>query len=163
MAGGEIAVLRTLAAWLGEGRLVAGSEPLDGAACLDHVTVLCSLRSARQWDMYISVKMLVAIHAGRAAFHLSAYRMMRVVQDETVAALEERLRAAEQTAEGLRRQAVFDNAQMSILRTVEAGLAARISEQAEELRIMEGALESQDEVVADLRAALAEELEMDER
>jgi hypothetical protein len=144
MASVEIVVLRTVATWLGEGRLVAGPDTLDGAAYLDHVAALCALRGVRRWEMVVSMRMMVSIHAGRASWHVSANRMVR----ETVAALQ--------------RQAVFDTAHLQILRINEAGLVARIRELEEEVLDLQG---GQDELQMELnelqRAARAERSEPD--
>jgi hypothetical protein len=126
MALVEIRVLKLLARWLGDGRLVVGSSARDIDACLEHVTALCAIRSTRRWEVIFSMRMQVSVHVGRNAWLLATHR--RAVANH-------------------QRQQVFNNAQFELLRIVEAGQVARIQELENEVLELQG---GQDELLMEL-------------
>jgi hypothetical protein len=138
MAVVEIAAIRALALWLGEGRLVAGADPLDGAACVDHVSTLRALRIVRRWDLLASMKMLVAIQAGRAAFNRSAYHLMNALQDQTIAEL--------------RIQTAADAVELRLLRLQEARLSAQVDRLEDDMMDLQSEQAELLEEVVELRA-----------
>ena len=91
----EIAAVRVVALWLGEGRLHTGAAPLDVEACADLENIMRSLRLVRRWDLSASIKMLVGIQNARVAFTRSSAILNCTILANHVAELRVDLRAAD--------------------------------------------------------------------
>jgi hypothetical protein len=113
----EVRCLKLVARWLGEGHPSAGQTRRDIEACDAHVQMLCALRCARTWEVVLTLRMQTWIVAGRSALHLSMH-----------------LRAVAVHAQAQRTH----DAQIEVLRSVDAGRVHRIRELEDEV---EGLLE----------------------
>ena len=136
-----VAAVRVVALWL-DGPLIVGADPLDGAACVDLAATLRSLRVARRWDSFASIKLLVSIQNARIAFTRSAYHLVRSVNAEEIRVL--------------RIQVAADAFHLTDLRNREVGLTARIDAIEEELRIREEIIDDLRVEVLELNEAVAE-------
>jgi tryptophan 2,3-dioxygenase len=136
------AAIRVVALWLGDGPLVVGADPRDGAACVDLEEIMRSLRLVRRWDLFASTKMLVGIQNARVAFTRSAFHLTRTIQAEEISEL--------------RSQIVTANFHSANFRAREFGLSARVDALEEELRIREEIIDDLRVEVIELNEAVAE-------
>ena len=95
MAVVEIAAVRVVALWLGDGRLTTGASLLDVEACADLENIMRSLRLVRRWDIFASTRMLVGIQNARIAFTRSSAIMNCTILANHVEGLRVDLRAAD--------------------------------------------------------------------
>jgi hypothetical protein len=140
MSGVE--VLEIAFMWLRTGRITAGADAISNFACHEYMQTVCAIRSVRRWDPVTSALMLAAVHAGRGLFVRSTYRMVRDMQEDTVAEL--------------RQGRVDDAFVIARLAASESELQLRVEALEDEVLDYMRAAQELDVQVRELRAALAD-------
>jgi len=136
MAVVEIAAVRVVAMWLGDGRLTTGASLLDVEACADLENIMRSLRLVRRWDIFASTRMLVGIQNARIAFTRSSAILNCTILANHVEGLRADLRAADDRidlleAQVLAREEIIDELRVEVVELNEAASEARRADRPE--------------------------------
>jgi hypothetical protein len=127
----EVRCLELVARWLGEGHPTPGPGARDVSGCNAHMEILCAIRGAHTWDVMFTMQLRVWIEIGRGAWLRSLNLRAVTLQLHT-----QRSR----------------DAQIQVLRSVEAGNVHRIRELEDEVGHLTDDTDRLEDELADLRA-----------